>query len=382
VHSLTGRITLDTLHQACKAVKRNRGAAGRDKQSIKMFEANLEENLLALRRELKSGTYHPIPLRRVYISKGKGALRPLGIPAVRCRVAQEVIRALIEPIFEPTFHDSSHGFRRRRSCHTAMEQLVELPQQGYRVVVDADLRGFFDSIPHQLILDLVAREIADGNILSLIKKFLQAGVMEEGEVRPTRKGTPQGGVVSPRLANLVLNHLDWRLEALGYRFVRYADDFVVLGKTTRQAEKARQAVTACVGDELGLALNPEKTRWTTFGQGFNFLGYAVSARTIRMGGKAEERFKMKIKALTRRSHTLEAEVVMQVNRVIRGTVRYFATAFTTCLGQFNELDRWIRMRIRCMKYKRIWKTDNRRLKRRHIQRMGFVLCREVYLSAR
>jgi RNA-directed DNA polymerase len=158
--------------------------------------------------------------------------------------------------------------------------------------------------------------------------------------------------------------------------------FVVLCKTMRQAEKALQAVTACVEDDLGLALNPEKTRLTTFGQGFNFLGYAVSARTIRMGGKAEERFKMKIKALTRRSHNLDAEVVMQVNRVIRGTVRYFATAFTTCLGQFNELDRWIRLRIRCMKYKRIWKTDNRRLKRRHIQRMGFVLCREVYLSAR
>jgi group II intron reverse transcriptase/maturase len=262
-----------------------------------------------------------------------------------------------------------------------MAQLVELHQQGYRVVGDADLKGFFDSIPHQLILGLVAREIADGNSLNLIQKFLQAGVMEEGEVRPTQQGTPPGGGVSPLLANLVLNHLDWRLEALDYRFVRYADDFVVLCKTKRQAEKALQAVTVCVEDDLGLALNPAKTQLTTFGQGFDFLGYYVSARTIRMGEKAEERFKMKIKALTKRRHNLDAEVVMQVNRVIRGTVRYFATAFTTCLGQFNELDRWIRMRIRCMKYKRIWKTDNRRLKRRHIQRMGFVLCREVYLGS-
>jgi RNA-directed DNA polymerase len=382
VHSLTGRITPEVMRKAFKAIKRNRGAAGLDRQSIKMFEANLDDNLLALMRDLKSGTYQPIPLRRVYIPKGKGAVRPLGIPAVRCRVAQEVIRVLSAPIFEPTFHDSSHGFLRRRSCHTAMAQLVELHQQGYRVVVDADLKGFFDSIPHQLILDLVAHEIADGNILSLIKKCLQAGVMEEGEVRPTRKGTPQGGVISPLLANIVLNHLDWRLEALGYRFVRYADDFVVLCKTKRQAEKALQAVTQCVEDDLGLALNPEKTRLTTFGQGFDFLGYAVSARTIRMGEQAEDRFKTKIKALSRRSHNLDAEVVLKVNRVIRGTVRYFATAFTTCLGQFNELDRWIRMRIRCMKYKRIWKTDNRRLKSRHIERMGFVLCREVYLSAR
>jgi hypothetical protein len=158
--------------------------------------------------------------------------------------------------------------------------------------------------------------------------------------------------------------------------------FVVLCKTKRQAERALEAVTACVEEDLGLSLNPEKTRLTTFGQGFDFLGYHVTARTIRMGGKAEERFKTKIKALTRRSHNLDAEVVLKVNRVIRGTVRYFATAFTTCLGQFNELDRWVRMRIRCMKVKRIWKTDNRRLKSRHIMRMGFVTCREVYLSAK
>jgi RNA-directed DNA polymerase len=382
VHSLTGRITPEVMRKAFKAVKRNRGAAGLDKESIKMFEANVEANLLALMRDLKSGAYQAIPLKRVYIPKAKGAWRPLGIPAVRCRVAQEVIRALIEPIFEPTFHDYSHGFRRHRSCHTAMAHLVELHRHGVRVVLDADLKGFFDSIPHRLILDLVACEIADGNILSLITKFLQAGVMEDGEVRPTCKGTPQGGVISPLLANIVLNHLDWRLEEPGYKFVRYADDFVVLCKTKRQAERALEAVTACVEEDLGLTLNPDKTRLTTFGQGFEFLGYQVTARTIRMGGKAEERFKMKIKALTRRSHNLDAEVVLKVNRVIRGTVRYFATEFTTCLGQFNELDRWIRMRIRCMKYKRIWKSDNRRLKRRHIAHMGFMTCREVYLSAR
>ena len=157
---------------------------------------------------------------------------------------------------------------------------------------------------------------------------------------------------------------------------------MVLCKTKRQAEKALAAVTGCGEDDLGLALNPDKTPLTTFGQGCDFLGYHVTARTIRMGGKAEERFKMKSKELTRRSHNLDAEVVTKVNRVVRGTVRSFATACSTCLGQFNELDRWIRMRIRCMKYKRIWKTDNRRLKRRHISRRGFVLCREVYVGTR
>lgn len=263
-----------------------------------------------------------------------------------------------------------------------MAQLVELHRQGFRVVLDADLKGFLDSIPHQLILDLVARESADGNILALMKKFLQAGVMEDGEVRPTPKGTPQGGVVSPLLTNIVLNHLDWRLEEQGYQFVRDADDFVVLCKIKRQAERALEAVTTCVEEDLGWSLNLEKTHLTTVGQGFNFLGYQVTARTICMGGKAEERFKMKIKTLTRRSHNLDAEGVLKLNRVIPGTVRYFATEFTTCLGQFNELGRWIRMRIRCRKYKRIWKSDNRRLKSRHIEHRGFVTCREIYLHAR
>ncbi len=194
VHALTGRLTLTALHKAFKAVKRHRGAAGLDKPSLTRFEANREEHLVALMRDVQSGTTQAIPLRRVDIPQGKGAGRPLGIPAVRCRVAQEVIRALIEPIFEPTLHDHSHGFRRHRSCHTAMAQLVELHRHGLRVVVDADLQGFFDSIPHQLILALVAREMADGNILARMQKFLQAGVMEDGEVRPTPQGTPQGGV--------------------------------------------------------------------------------------------------------------------------------------------------------------------------------------------
>jgi RNA-directed DNA polymerase len=382
VHSLTGRITPGAMYEAFRSVRRNRGAAGIDRQSIKMFEANLASNLDALMREMKDGTYKPIPLRRVFVPKGGGKFRPLGIPAVRCRVAQEVVRRLLNPIFDPSFHEQSHGFRENRSCHSAMAQIVELRHKGYRAVVDADISGFFDNIPHALILELVAAKIADGNVLRLVRKFLQAGVLEDGKVLPTRKGTPQGGVISPLLANIVLNHLDWRLEKLGYRFVRYADDFVVLCKTRRQAEKALVAVTQCVEEELGLKLSPEKTHIATFGSGFNFLGYYISAFTIRMGEKAERRFKDKIRALTRRSLNLDQGVIEKVNRVIRGTVNYFGKPpFSTCLGQFNELDRWFRRRIRSMKYKRIWKTDNRRLMNRYIQRMGVLTCREAYLGA-
>ena len=380
VHSLTGRITRPALLKAFKAVKKNRGVAGIDKQSIAMFEANLDENLAALERQLKDGSYQPLPLRRVYIPKSPGNFRPLGIPAVRCRVAQEVIRSLINPIFERTFHHQSHGFRAHHSCHTAMDQLIEHHNQGYSVVVDADIKGFFDNIPHKLIMDSIAREISDGNILRIIKKFLQAGVMEEGEVKPTRKGTPQGGVISPLLANIVLNHLDWTLHEHGYRFVRYADDFVILCKSKAQAERALQVARHCIEEELGLSLNPDKTHITTFGKGIDFLGYYVSAFTIRMSGKAEERFKMKIRNATVRSHNLDADVVVKVNRIIRGTVNYFYTSFTTSLGQFNRLDRWIRRRIRCMKYKRISPTDHPRLENRHIRRLGFLTCRELCLA--
>jgi group II intron reverse transcriptase/maturase len=290
-HSLTGRITPAVMLKAFKAVKRNRGAAGIDRQSIKMFEANLWENLDALMADLKSGDYVPFPLKRVFIPKGPGKFRPLGIPAVRCRVAQEVVRSLINPIFDPLFHDHSHGFRTKRSCHTAMELVVKYRSEGYRYVLDADIKGFFDEIPHKLIMDLISREISDGNILALIQKFLQAGVMEDGMVKPTRKGTPQGGIVSPLIANVVLNHLDWRLEEHGFKFVRYADDFLVFCKSKRQAEKALEIVTEIIEGDLGLNLSPEKTHIATFGSGFNFLGFYVSAFTIRMGGKAEERFK-------------------------------------------------------------------------------------------
>jgi RNA-directed DNA polymerase len=183
------------------------------------------------------------------------------------------------------------------------------------------------------------------------------------------------------IGNIVLNHLDWSLEAQGYKFARYADDFLVLCKSKRQAQKALEFVTGIIEEDLGLNLSPEKTRIVTFGEGFDFLGFYVSAFTIRMGGKAEERFKEKIKMITRRSHKLDSDVVVDLNRVIRGTVRYFSAAFTSGSGCFNELDQFIRRRIRCMRYKRIWMTDNARFLNRHIRNRGFVSCRQVYLGA-
>jgi group II intron reverse transcriptase/maturase len=370
VHSLTGRIDDRLMRQSFLAVKRNRGAAGIDKVSIGMFEENLDANLASLQRDLKTkGTFVPKPLRRVFIPKdARGtAFRPLGIPAVRDRVAQEVIRRLLEPIFEPLFHDCSFGFRPKRSCHLAIERLLSYHKEGDRITLDADIAGFFDNIPHKLIVDAVAEEVSDGNILDLVKRFLAAGVMENGVFKPTTIGTPQGGVISPLLANIVLNKLDWRLEKAGYRFVRYADDFVVACKTKTQAQAALELVAEVMA-ELGLSLSPEKTKIASYGRGYDFLGFRLSSKSRTMRAKSLEKFKTKIREITRRCNNLDARVIEKLNQVIRGTANYFATEFSTCVKLYQKLDKWIRMRVRSMKFKRKLSFDNYRLKRRYFDK--------------
>jgi group II intron reverse transcriptase/maturase len=370
-HSLTGRITRPLLLAAFKAVKRNRGAAGIDRVSIGLFEKNLAENLAALERDLKDGSFNPLPLRRKFILKEPGKFRPLGIPAVRDRVAQEALRRLLHPIFEPLFHDASFGFRPKRNCHLALERALKFHDAGYRVVLDADIKGFFDNLPLAIIMEAVAAQVADGNILRLIEKFLRCGVMEDGVFKPTTIGTPQGGVISPLLANIVLNHLDWRLHERGFRFVRYADDFVVLCRTPAEAEEALILVTQTL-HELGLSLSTEKTRITTYGRGYTFLGFVLSSRSRRMRDKSQRKFHEKVEALTVRSHNLDAEVIEKLNQVIRGTALYFATRWFTGRHVFRNLDGWIRRRVRCMKYKRFRYHDNRRWRVKQAEQLGLL----------
>jgi group II intron reverse transcriptase/maturase len=370
------------MHLAFKAVKRNRGAAGIDKVSVQMFAANLDENLAALMKDLKAGTFRPKPLRRKMISKGPGAtkLRPLGIPVVRDRVAQEVIRRLLAPIFEPQFHDASFGFIPKRNCHQAIERVLELHRQGYRVVLDADIQGFFDQIPHKVIMAAVAAEVADGNILRLVEKFLTAGVMENGVFKPTTVGTPQGGVVSPLLANIVLNHLDWKLHEAGYRFARYADDFVVVCQTKEQAQEALTLVQQTLETDLGLMLSPEKTKITTYGKGYEFLGFYLSSRSRRMRDKSVQKFKAKVRELTVRKHNLDREAIEKLNRVIRGTAQYFGVSFSTNRWNFQKLDSWIRMRLRCMKLKRKNYNDNHKLRVGYFRRKLGLLALEQFCT--
>jgi len=375
-HSLTGRITLLLMYRAFRNVRRNRGAAGIDRESIAAFEINLEANLLALMRRLKDGTYQPLPLRRVHIPKGQGQTRPLGIPAVRDRVAQEVVRLLLSPLFERIFHDDSYGFRPDRNCHMAVQQVLELHQQGYTYVLDADIKGFFDNLPHQVIMAAVAAEVADGTILDLVERFLKAGVMEEGVLQPTTVGTPQGGVISPLLANIALNSLDWQLHDAGYRFVRYADDFVVLCRTEVQVQEAHDLVQRHL-TSLGLTLSAEKTKTTKFREGFAFLGFTISAWSVTMRPKSVEKFKAKVRELTPRHHNLDATVIRKLNSVIRGMANYFATSFSHVGNCFRGLDRWIRMRLRCMKYKRKSRADNGRFRLVNFRRLGLCFLTEL-----
>lgn len=381
VHSLTGRIDSRLMHDAFRAVKRNRGAAGVDKVSVGMFDANLEENLAALMRDLKDGTFLPLPLRRVHISKGPGSkkTRPLGIPIVRDRVAQEVVRRLLSPIFEPKFHEASFGFISKRNCHMAIERVLELHRQGDLIVLDADIQGFFDNIPHTIIMEAVAVEIADGNILRLVERFLRSGVMEEGVFMPTTIGTPQGGVISPLLANIVLNRLDWALHEAEYRFARYADDFVVVCHSKTQAQEAQILVQHVLETELGLKLSPEKTKITTYGKGYDFLGFTLSSRSRRMRDKSVQKFKAKIRELTVRHHNFDQKVIEKLNRVIRGTANYFATTFSTCQGMFQKLDSWVRMRLRCMKLKRKNYNDNKKLRVTYFRRKLGLLTLEEFV---
>lgn len=229
-----------------------------------------------------------------------------------------------------------------------------------------------DHIPHELILDLVAERVADGNILAIVREFLTAGVMEDGFFLPTVQGTPQGGVISPLLANIVLDVLDQRLAQAGLRFVRYADDFVILCLDKTSAEQALALVSRIVQDELGLSLSPEKTSVTTFRQGFAFLGFQFSSTGVTVSQKSLKKFKDKVRALTIRNHNLDQNALQRLNRSLVGFANYFTAPFSHVKRQFDRLDRWIRKRLRCMKFKRISRNDNGRLLNRHLANLGLV----------
>lgn len=348
-----------TLGIAWEKVRANAGACGVDRISVAFFAKDSQCRLLAVKEHLKKNDYLPHAVRRVYIAKpGSKEKRPLGIPAVIDRVVQGAVKAVIEPIFEKEFAPNSYGFRPGRGCKEALREVERLMESGYEHVVDVDIKGYFDNIPHEALMELIRQRISDGRVLELLEKFLKQGVLEEGkELMEPEKGSPQGGLISPLLANIYLNPLDWLLEELGFRSLRYADDLVIMAKSRQAAEEALERVREWA-EKAQLTLHPEKTcivDTTQAGAYFDFLGYRFyRSKTGRIRRFIRPKSKKKLrdglsKPLRRANgHSLEA-IIQKVNPRLRGWFGYFKQADPS---EHRAMDGWVRMRLRSILRKR------------------------------
>lgn len=339
---------LSTLQAAWQQVKANKGAWGVDRQSVEAFAAHEERYLSELSRQLEQGEYRPQAVRRVEIPKAGGKTRSLGIPTVKDRIVQTAVKRVIEPIFENEFEDTSYGFRPGRGCKDALRQVDALLKEGYTHVVDADLQGYFDSIPHEALMDRIAAYISDGRLLSLFQGWLQQDIVQEMRRWTPTAGTPQGAVISPLLANLYLHPLDVKMKAQGYRMVRYADDFVILCTTAQQAHEALEQVKQWVWQN-GLILHPDKTHvgdCTQKGQGFEFLGYRFEAGRRWVRDKSLKSLKDKVREKTKRTRGDSLRTVIEdLGPMLKGWFGYFKHA---CKSMFPKIDGFIRRRLRAM----------------------------------
>jgi len=344
--SLIDKVTsLRALTAAWGRVLANRGCGGVDHETVQQFSREAMSRLPELSERLRNGTYEPMPVRRTYIRKLDGKQRPLGIPAVRDRIVQSALRNVLEPIFEREFCEHSYGFRPGRSAKDALRRVDGLLKAGYRYVVDADLKSYFDTIPHDRLMDLVCQRVADSKVLALVSAFLNQGVLEGlQEWKPT-VGTPQGAVISPLLANIYLHPLDALMQKAGCEMTRYADDFVVLCRTAEEAQRVLEQIQQWTL-EAGLTLHPEKTRIVNMDEagGFDFLGYHFERGFRRPRDKSLEKFKDTVRAKTRRTNGQNIGVIIaNLNRTTRGWYGYFKHSRRFV---FENLDKWIRMRLR------------------------------------
>ena len=338
----------ETLKVAWQKVAANGGAAGVDGQSVKQFAARAEMYLKELSIALERGTYRPMPVRRVEIAKGGGKHRPLGIPVVKDRIVQTALKSVLEPIFEREFLGMSYGFRPGRGCKDALREVERWLKEGYPFVVDADLRSYFDTIPHARLMERVKEHVSDGRVVELIEAFLQQDIIKDMERWTPTGGTPQGAVISPLLANIYMHALDCQMKQKGYRMVRYADDFVVLCRSAEQAQAALAEVTAWV-EANGLSLNAEKTHvgdCRQEGQGFEFLGYRFEAgrRWVRRKSFKAVRDRIRIRTKRTRGDSL-AKIIADLNPTLRGWFNYFKHAHPMT---FSGMDGFVRRRLRAI----------------------------------
>lgn len=353
------------LKQAWKRVKRNRGAPGIDGIRIEDWPAHAREHWEETRRQLEAGSYRPQPVRRVMIPKKSGGERPLGIPTVTDRVIQQAIAQVLTPIFDPGFSTSSHGFRPGRSAHGALEQIRGHLGAGYRIAVDLDLAKFFDNVQHDILMARVARKVRDKRLLALIGSYLRAGVLNGEELQASDIGTPQGGPLSPLLANILLDDLDRELESRGHRFVRYADDVMILVKSQRAGERVMASVSRYLTKKLKLKVNEQKSRVIPVVQ-TTYLGYTFRGTKLRWSDESFADFKHRVKELTGRSWGVSMEYrYKKLGQYLRGWMGYFGKS--EYYRPIPEIDQWIRRRIR-MCYWKQWRRP--RTKIRNLLAMG------------
>lgn len=342
----------DNLRSAFCQVKKNRGSPGCDHQTLAMFEARRETNIENLSKQLREGIYRPCAVKRVHIPKpGSRETRPLGIPTVRDRVVQAALRHAMEPIFERDFAEHSYGFRPGRGCKDALRRVDDLLRAGYTHIVDADLKSYFDTIPHDLLMSRIKEKIADGRVLKLVESFLTQGVMDGLHEWTPESGSPQGAVISPLLSNVYLDPLDHQMASSGYEMVRYADDFIILCRSVSEAEEALDRVGRWVA-EARLTLHPAKTRIVDANEeGFNFLGYHFRRDSCWPSEKSVQKLRSAIRPKTRRLKGQSLSVIIaDVNRTTRGWFAYFK--HTRVDSFFRTLDGWIRRRLRRILMKR------------------------------
>ena len=357
-------LSRENLLQALKRVEANKGSHGVDGMSVKSLREHIVQNWQTLRQAIEEGTYEPSPVRRVEIPKpGGGGVRLLGIPTVTDRMIQQAIAQVLTPLFDPEFSEHSYGFRPKRRGHDAVREARAFMKEGYRFVVDLDLEKFFDRVNHDRLMMKISEKVKDKKVLQLIRKYLQSGVMENGLVKPTTEGAPQGGPLSPLLSNIVLDELDKELEKRGHRFVRYADDCNIYVKTLRAGERVKASITGFIETRLKLKVNQTKSAvdrpWRR-----KFLGFSFSSDKepkVRIAKQSLQKAKARIREITSRKKAMRMEErIQELNRYLMGWHGYFSLADTP--SAFKAIDMWIRRRLRMCLWKQ-WKNPRAKVKR-------------------
>ena len=351
-------LSIENLNEAIKRVKANKGASGIDKMSVDKLEPYFNEHRKEIIESIMNKTYRPQPVRRVYIPKSNGKLRPLGIPTVVDRVIQQAIAQRLIPIYENIFSDYSYGFRPSRDCHTAMNKVLEYLNQGFEWVIDLDIEKYFDTVNHDKLISILREQVNDSHTVHLIRKFLQAGVMDNGLVSSTTIGVPQGGPLSPILSNIYLDKFDKELESRGLHFVRYADDCNIFVRTDVSAERVMKSVTSWLERKLFLKVSATKTKITR-PTNSNFLGFTFYKNSdkwkCKPGNDRKAKLYEKIKVVLKRKHAVSrplASTFTKLNQIIRGWINYFRIGSMKLF--IDEFGQWLRHKVRVIIVKQ-WK---------------------------